>query len=92
MGGIHRRGWKIGQGVSEQEIALAIQHIPHLESLREIQLLEFVPKKQELPKWNDAVGSKDLVQLAKDFVKLDFLTIDAVRSMSESRSAAGVSS
>jgi hypothetical protein len=91
-GGIHRRGWKIGQGVSEQEIALAIQHIPHLESLREIQLLEFVPKKQELPKWNDAVGSKDLVQLAKDFVKLDFLTIDAVRSMSESRSAAGVSS
>lgn len=77
-GGIYQQGWMLGQNANEQEIALAIRAITHVESLRQIRLIK-VTNQDELS-WPSKLGARELVRLNEDFVQLTFLTRDSIRS------------
>lgn len=76
-GGIHQQGWMLGQKATEQDIALAIRAIPHVESLRRIRLVKGAP--QNGMSWPSKLGPKELVRLDEDFVQFEFLTKDSIR-------------
>jgi hypothetical protein len=73
-GGLDKGGWALGAKPSEEDIALAISDAPYLESIEKVKLYGITEDGKELPL--EAPGSRDIVMLADDPIRIQFETAE----------------
>jgi hypothetical protein len=74
-GGLDKDGWALGANPSEEDIALAISDAPYLESIEDVKLHEITEDGKELPSL-EAPGSREIVMLADDPIRIQFETTE----------------
>jgi hypothetical protein len=70
-GGVEGSGWPVGAAPAEDDIAFALADARGLEGIAKIRMLEVQPDGSEIA-WSPAARADELVQLAKDGVRIEF--------------------
>jgi hypothetical protein len=76
-GGADDDGWAMGLTPNEGDIALALIDVPHLESIREVKLVEVVGDGDSRP-WPSAIKANELVMPADDAIRIKFETAEVL--------------
>ncbi|MEK6261449.1 MAG: hypothetical protein AABP62_22855 [Planctomycetota bacterium] len=74
-GGADKDGWPLGAIPSEDDIAFAISDAPFLEAIEDVKLREVTADGKELPSL-ETVGSREIVMLADDPIRIVFETAE----------------
>jgi hypothetical protein len=74
-GGAERLGWPLGVNPSEEDVALALIDIPHLDSIEDVGLREIVGDEEEQP-WPSSLKRHEIALLADDSVRIQFETAE----------------
>jgi hypothetical protein len=75
-GGVSRDGWPLGASPREDDIALALLDVPHLESIASIALVETLDDGTDRP-WTGPLKPGELARLAEDAVRFEFDSLEA---------------
>jgi hypothetical protein len=76
VGGLDRTGWPLGTGPADDDVALALLDAPGLEGIAGIVFEEIDAAGSATP-WRRPVRRDELVMLADDGVRIDFVTVEA---------------
>jgi hypothetical protein len=76
-GGADDDGWAMGLTPNEGDIALALIDVPHLESIREVKLVEVVGDGDSRP-WPSAIKANELVMPADEEIRIKFETAEVL--------------
>jgi hypothetical protein len=76
-GGAAAEGWALGENPSEADIAVALTNAPRLEGIAAVALREITADGSD-QQWPLSLKRNELAQLAKDAVRIEFETIEAV--------------
>jgi hypothetical protein len=74
-GNLTHDGWPLGLNPAEDVVASAIESIPGLASIEDVQFFEIDAKGSKLP-WPAQIKATDLVVLADDPVRLEFHSLE----------------
>lgn len=77
LGGASSEGWPLGLSPRQEDIALALLDIPHLESIVDAGLVEIQREGAERP-WPVTIRANELAMLADDGVRISFETREVV--------------
>lgn len=74
-GGLEREGWPLGATPLEDDIALALLDAPQLEGIERVSFEEITPDGAAAP-WREAVRRHQLVMLAEDGLRIEFVIVE----------------
>lgn len=76
-GGAAGEGWALGENPTEADIAVALTNAPRLEGIATVALREITADGSD-QQWPQTLKRNELAQLAKDAVRIEFETVEAV--------------
>ncbi len=77
LGGVDEDGFPLGVNTNEDDVALALLDLPHLDGIEAVNLREVLADAAER-EWPSSLKATELVTLAEDPLRIQFQSSEAV--------------